>query len=389
MTTKNSTRGLRGFTCALLLVVSMVAAVVSAPSATALDGTCSESGNYEVCFTYGAGVEDRLIAAKIKAKIDATANAAAAGETGSYIRVALYNWGTDGGGTALADSLVRAAESGVSVRIVVGPSATSITDKFRNAGIDLVYCPKSCMDADRGAMHNKFFVIKKGDTKLVLQSSSNLSQWQARHAQNLLISRNDDLLFSAYVNYWRRLHAGGWTYGGDEWDTNAERTIDGSNELSKAYFFPQPGINRVADVLGNVSACAEGNDRIWLESSLMEDEAYAREIIAELNRLVGIGCDVKVIVQEQSGSDILRKYGVAASDISCDGWSHNKLLLIDAKYAGEWRKAVFVGSYNLTDNSAHRANDVMLRVIDGWVTNRYIEQFRVLWTNPHACDQGT
>ncbi|GAB2834559.1 hypothetical protein GCM10027073_73730 [Streptomyces chlorus] len=38
--------------------------------------------------------------AKIKAKIDATASASAAGEAGNYIRVAIYNWGTDGGGTA-------------------------------------------------------------------------------------------------------------------------------------------------------------------------------------------------------------------------------------------------------------------------------------------------
>ncbi|MDT9700031.1 phospholipase D-like domain-containing protein [Streptomyces sp. P17] len=381
---------MRGTKLALLLAMSMMAAVVSAPPAAALAGSCSESGNYEVCFTYGAGIEDRLIASEIKAKIDATADAKAAGATGEhYIRVAIYNWGTDGGGTAIADSLVRASQLGVSVRIVVGPSDSAITTKFKNAGIDLVYCPDACQTPGKGSMHNKFFVIKKGDTKLVLQSSSNLSEWQARHAQNLLISRDDDLLFSAYVNYWRRLAAGTWTYDGIAWDTDAKRMIDGSNDLSKAYFFPQPSSNRVADVLGNVSACTEGNDRVWLESSLVEDEAYAREIIAELNRLAGIGCDVKVIVQEQSGSDILQKYGVASTDISCDGWSHNKLLLIDAKYAGEWRKAVFVGSYNLTDNSAHGANDVMLRVIDGWVTNRYIDQFRVLWTNPHACDQAT
>ena len=47
---------------------------------------------------------------------------------------------------------------------------------------------------------------------------------------------------------------------------------------------------------------------------------------------------------------------------------------------------MFVGSYNLTENSATRANDAMLRVINGWVTNRYIEQFRQLWATPRACD---
>ncbi|MFF5101050.1 phosphatidylserine/phosphatidylglycerophosphate/cardiolipin synthase family protein [Streptomyces sp. NPDC000134] len=367
----------------------MLAAIVSAPSASAAEGTCSESGNYEVCFTYGSGVEDRIIARKIKAKIDATAEAAAAGESGDYIRIALYTWGTDGGATAVADSLVNAASSGVSVRIVVGFIDSTVESKFAKAGIDLVKCPNSCQDPDHGSMHNKFFVIKKGDTELVMQTSSNFSAWQAMHSQNLLISRDDSELFSAYVNYWRRLYNRSWTYDGVTWSTDASRMIDGSNDLSKAYFYPQPTSNRVADVLGNVSECTDGNDRIWLESSLMEDETYAKEIIAELKRLVGIGCDVKVIVQEQSGSDIMQKYGIASTDIGCDGWSHNKLLLIDAKYASAWRKAVFVGSFNLTENSAHRANDVMLRVIDGWVTNRYIDQFRAQWLNPNECDQGT
>ncbi|MCI3269700.1 phospholipase D-like domain-containing protein [Streptomyces sp. 7R015] len=386
---ENFNRLRRSFQLAFLLIMSLMAAVVSAPPAAAIDGTCEESGNYEVCFTYGGGIEDRLIAAKIKAKIDATAAAAADGETGDYIRVALYNWDVDGGGTAIANSLAAAAESGVSVRVVIGPSSQDIADILSAADIDWKYCGNSCMDADHGSMHNKFFVIKKGDTKLVLQSSSNLGKWQAQHAQNLLISRDDAQLFSAYVNYWRRLYAGGWTYDGVTWSTDASRTIDGSNDLSKAYFFPQPDSNRVADVLGNVSACEDGNDRIWLEASLVEDEAYAREIITELNRLQNLGCDVKIIVQEQSGKDIIEKYGVDDIQIGCDGWSHNKLLLIDAKYASEWRKAVFVGSYNLTENSAHRANDVMLRVIDGWVTNRYIDQFQTLWTHPHDCDQGT
>ncbi|MDN3266926.1 hypothetical protein [Streptomyces sp. MA15] len=60
--------------------------------------------------------------------------------------------------------------------------------------------------------------------------------------------------------------------------------------------------------------------------------------------------------------------------------------MCDAKYAGQWRKAVFVGSYDPTENSATRAGDAMLRVVGGWVTDRYVEQFRQLWTSPRACD---
>lgn len=379
----------RSLTSTLLFIMALMMSVISAPSASAETSDCevSASGRYETCFIYGAGIQDPLLVSKIKGKIDATAAAAAAGETGDhYIRIALYNWFADGGGTDIAKSLVEAQRSGVSVRVVIGPSDSGIRDQLVDGGIDVKYCGNSCMDTDHGSMHNKFFLIKKGDTELVLQSSSNLGAFQAQHAQNLLISRDDDALFSAYVNYWRRLYAGSWTYDGKTWDTNAERMIEGTYDSSKAYFYPQPGSSRVADILGNVTACGPGNDRIWMEASELDNSDYSRGIMAQLNRLRLIGCDVKIVIQKQRGYDVLKGYGVEESDIHCDGWSHNKLLLIDAKYAGEWRKAVFVGSYNITENSAYRANDAMLRIIDGSVTNRYINQFQALWMNPHTCD---
>lgn len=383
-----STHKRRSLTSTLLFTMALMTTLVAAPPASAESSDCevSTSGRYETCFIYGAGRQDLLLVSKIKGKIDATADASAAGETGNYIRIALYNWFADGGGKDIANALVRAEQSGVSVRVVIGPSDAGIRAQLESAGIDVKYCAKSCMETSQGSMHNKFFLVKKGDTKLVLQTSSNLGAFQAQHAQNLLISRDDDALFSAYVNYWRRLYAGSWTWDGVSWSGNSDRMIDGTYDLSKAYFYPQSGSNRVADILGNVLACEPGNDRVWMEASELDDSGYSQSIVAQLKRVRGLGCDIKIIVQKQAGHDILTGYGIAESDISCDGWSHNKLLLIDAKYAGEWRKPVFVGSYNITENSAYRANDAMLRVIDGSVTNRYINQFQALWMNPHMCD---
>ncbi|WP_258312268.1 hypothetical protein ACQ9ZG_32530 [Streptomyces araujoniae] len=76
---------------------------VFAPPAAAAAGTCSESGNYEVCVTSGGeGNIDILIPRKIKAKIDATAGSA---QSGDYIRGAMYTWSTSGYGAEIADSL--------------------------------------------------------------------------------------------------------------------------------------------------------------------------------------------------------------------------------------------------------------------------------------------
>ncbi|MGC0377324.1 hypothetical protein RKD28_004840 [Streptomyces sp. SAI-229] len=373
----------------LLFIMSLMLTAVAAPPASAAAGTCSEEGNYEVCVTYGGpDGPDLLIAQKIKAKIDATATTP---DSGDYIRVAMYQWFTDGYGTEIADSLVRASSNGVSVGVIIGPDARNeaVRTKLVNAGIDVKVCTKACMPDQNGewhgAAHNKFFLIKKGATKLVLQTSANLSNWQAQHAQNLLISRDDPELFSAYVNYWHRMYAGSWTWDGVTWSDD-DKSPYGTNDLSRAYFFPQYSKTPLVGVLKNVTECTTDNDRVWLEHSTFHPGSYSQAVIDQLNRLRGIGCDIKFIVQEETGRTELLNNGIPSTDISCDGWSHNKLLLIDAKYAGEWRKAVFVGSYNLTENSNYRANDTMLRVINGWVTNRYIEQFREMWTHPRACD---
>ncbi|WP_051735531.1 phospholipase D-like domain-containing protein [Streptomyces sp. NRRL B-3229] len=152
---------------------------------------------YESCFIHGGGVQDLLLATRIKGKIDATADAAAAGETGNYIRIALYNWYSSGGGQEIAASLARAQKSGVSVRVVVGPADDGLMSYLTSKGVGVTPCAKSCMHSGSGAMHNKCFLIQKGDTKLVIQSSGNLKDTQATHAQNLLISRDDAALFSA------------------------------------------------------------------------------------------------------------------------------------------------------------------------------------------------
>ncbi|MEU5977638.1 phospholipase D-like domain-containing protein [Streptomyces sp. NPDC047315] len=368
---------------ALVTTALTAPSAVAAPvAAAARPGTCEESGNYEVCFTYADnGTPDDLIARKIKAKIDATATTPGPDD---YIRVAMYMWRVDGQGDEIASSLIRAAQNGVSVRVVLGGENTTIKNRFTAAGIDVQECVNACT-GETGSMHNKFFLIQKGTTKLVLQTSTNLTDSQMKHAQNLLISRDDPELFSHYVNYWRRLYDRDWTWGGVTWGEE-QRARAGTNDLSRAYFYPMPTKTPLVGVLQNVTACAAGNDRVWLEASLFDSSSFSAEVARELNRLRGIGCDVKVVLQKEPGRAQLENHGFPTSRIQCDGQHHNKLLLIDAFYASQWRKAVFVGSYNITQNSLRNSNDTMLRIINGWVVNRYINQFQELWTNPRACD---
>lgn len=377
----------------MMFIMALVMTALTTPPANAatpyLPGDCDEEGNYEVCVTYaGADAPDNLIFQRIKGKIDATASSPGADD---YIRVAMYAWDINAGsyGLAIAKSLKVAHDNGVSVRVVLGDDKGNDTTEeyFKNVGIDVVRCINACT-GESGTNHNKFFLIQKGTTKLVLQTSTNLTDNQAEHAQNLLVSRDDPELFSHYVNYWRRLYDKDWTWGGDYWSED-ERAREGTNDLSRAYYYPMPTKSPLVGVLQNVTACTTGNDRVWLEASLFDTSSFSKEIADELKRLLAIGCNVKVIVQKQDGFDqlvYLDRYNFPLNRVHCDGQSHNKLLLVDAKYAGEWRKAVFVGSYNITENSLRSSNDTMLRVINGWVTNRYIDQFENMWAHPRTCD---
>lgn len=367
---------------ALLGLASILLTMAWVPPAAAA-GACNEQGNYEVCSIFG-GAEDTLLARKMIAKINATATTP---DPGDYIRVAMYAWRESGHGKEVADALVRAKQNGVSVRIVMGTDHVdpSIVTRFRNADIDLVQCVDACMSPYQGAMHNKFIAIKKGATKLVLQTSTNLDANQAKHAQNMLIVRDDSALFSAYVNYWRRLYARSWTWDGVTWD-DEDKNIYGSNGNSRVYFFPQYSKQPLPGVLAGVTDCEPGNDRVWVQASHLDDSNFTLNVVNQLDRLRAIGCDVRIIVQKQSQVATLSNLWFDPPYVRCDGYNHSKLVLIDAKYAGEWRKAVFVGSYNLSENSNHRANDAMLRIIDGWVTNRYIDQFNQQWTSGGPCD---
>jgi hypothetical protein len=370
-----------------MTVLALVLGALSAPPATAATSGCEADGSYEVCFTYGNSTETD-IANRIAAAIEGAAMAAP--QSGDYIRVALYGWTTTGGGDTVMAALKLAHDSGFDVKVVAGDE---VTDEVKNQlvawGIGVDRCGLAngtsvACTGESGSMHNKFFLISRGTSKTVLQTSSNFSTKQAQHAQNLLISRNDPELFSHYLGYWNRMQAGGWTYDGVTWGVD-DRARAGSNDLSRAYFYPMPGKAPLTGVLQNVTSCTTGNDRVWLEASLFDSSPYSKGIIAELNRLVGIGCDVKVIVQKFDGRQALLGAGYKGK-LECHGQHHNKLTLIDAYYAGAWRKAVFVGSYNLTQNSLEDSNDAMVRIINGWVTNRYINQFQALWMADVDCD---
>ncbi|MGA5797544.1 hypothetical protein ACPC27_15500 [Streptomyces cellulosae] len=66
---------------------------------------------------------------------------------------------------------MNAAGSGVSVRLVIGTAAAAVKTELAKADIGITYCADACAAPGSGAMHNKFFLIRKGDTTLVMSTT--------------------------------------------------------------------------------------------------------------------------------------------------------------------------------------------------------------------------
>ena len=376
------------FTLLLVLSMALVATVsgyrvTGAFAGAAASDRCTSSGRYTVCTSdprlFDDG-KDLTVIEEIQRRIQAT-------DSGGTIRVAVYEWNLK----RVAYDLVAAKERGVDVRIVIGRNDKKPTGNdeviaiLTAGGIPVTQCADACLpnrDGVRdGAMHNKFMLIGDTTGKTVVQTSSNFTVSQVKHHQNLVATQGDNGLYDYYLGYWNRLNVKSWTYDGVTWGGD-DRARKGDHDLSKAYLLPVNAGDPVVAALNNVTECRAENedDRIWVAHSLFERPAV-RERLIELQNM---GCDVKVVVARESDESWLErnvagKGQLTASKVKTLARTHNKLIIIDAKYAGQWRKVVFTGSHNLTENSLRNANDVMLRLITPEVVNVYIHYFRDLY----------
>ncbi|MFD0558625.1 phosphatidylserine/phosphatidylglycerophosphate/cardiolipin synthase-like enzyme [Stackebrandtia endophytica] len=370
---------------ALALIAGLTPAATAdqtraAPSAAA---QCTTSDRYTMCTTdprLHPDGKDLTIVEEFQRRIQATG-------TGARIQIAMYEWTLK----RVADDLVAAKNRGVTVQVVIGRNDGDPTRNdeviaiLRGGDIPVTQCADACLPnrdgVKAGAMHNKFMLIEDAGVKTVVQTSTNLTVGQVQKFQNLVATEGDNGLFDYYRGYWNRMNIGSWTYDGVTWN-NADRSRKGDHDLSKAYLLPVTAGDPIAAALNNVTECRASNedDRIWVSHSIFERPAV-RERLIELHNM---GCDVKVVVGSAEGEawveqTVPGKGKLSASKVRSLPGNHNKFIVIDAKYAGQWRKVVFTGSHNISGNSLTNANDAMLRVINSAVVNVYIHYFRDLY----------
>ncbi|GAA1716581.1 hypothetical protein GCM10009745_76370 [Kribbella yunnanensis] len=272
------------------------------------------------------------------------------------------------------------------------------------------YCPRGTpSDGNKATacigdhiMHNKFYLFSKtgGKSNVVVQTSSNLSGPSGPNMWNTAFTAMGDdgkWLYDKYQEYF--------------FDLNSERRRDDqyqhfiddhgpvSNAKYKMYVSPRKESSSTvtfANILKNVKCDGntsggtdDGHRTIVRVAAAQIAKGGGAAVAAELWRLDNEGCYVDIvgskISQAKDGplrGGLLRAptgkfHGPEVRDFSNNQCgTHEKNILIDGHYAGNPnQKVVFTGSHNLNRKSPWHNDDVILRITDADVHEKFKEHF--------------
>ena len=278
----------------------------------------------------------------------------------------------------VAQAFIDAYERGVDVRIVLGNTNTfddgtpwdAVQLLDDELGDRLTICSEDEEHHEGGCMgdnihHNKFITFSElddGSEDLVLQTSANLTSAQLEQFNNMVLTRGDSDLYSAFVSYWNDLQP-------DVTDLAYDRYEHG--EQTKAYFFPHADGDPILDVLDEVRCDVETD--IYLAVAFFTN---ARVPVAEqLRQLDDDGCNVFVVLRERPevfspGDEIIDELergdinlGIFREDEEIQ--LHSKYLAIDGGYgADDDSRVVWTGSHNYTWFALRNNDEVLLKIRD-------------------------
>lgn len=338
--------------------------------------------SYEAYFTYPEpGQPDETIEQLLVDYLNAAPE-------GVSVRAAFYTFGRDHVAEAFAD----AHDRGVDVRVVLGNTSThaggadwsAVTILRERLGERLTICRDG--EPDGGCMgdniqHNKFVVfseLEDGSEHVVLQTSTNLTEFQLSQFNNLLISRDDRALYEALDSYWEDLAR-------DETDLAYDRYEHGDGP-STVYFFPLSDGDPILDALEEVD-CPSGAD-VYVAMAFFTNSRSP--VAEELRQMDEDGCGVHLVLRERPqinspGIQIMGNLENGDIDIGMfvDGEEiqlHSKYLLIDGAYGpnGDDERIVWTGSHNFTVSALRHNDESLVEVRDDAAFDAYLDDWNEL-----------
>ncbi|MEU0005738.1 phospholipase D-like domain-containing protein [Streptomyces sp. NPDC006314] len=246
--------------------------------------------------------------------------------------------------------------------------------------------------------HNKFFIFSRigpfddgtSYSKVVFQTSSNLSDWYKTESFNDAVTFANAAVYDGYASYHEKLRHGRTLARGDN---NAYFSTP-SGSTYRGFFFPRgdtsyynPASDTVVNALNEISCTYTGSDGLRHQSDIrivMYSFYGSRVQVADkLAQLRGRGCWIDLIYAE-SDSTITTKLNTAGiqhrrcripNGPGIDVRPHNKQLLIDGYYNGDTTPRVYTGSANLTGSSLRSADEALVRIASASYHSKYLSAF--------------
>lgn len=267
---------------------------------------------------------------------------------------------------SLVDALVRAAERGVAVRMVVDYAANGEAPDFRDAiakleagGVKVVRDHRSAL------MHNKYAII---DGRILWTGSMNFTPNDAYRNNNNMLRTELAPLIANYAQRFQRLYEVNALGAPSKKVPNPTIRLD-SGAVIENYFSPSGGAETA--ILAHLKA-AQSSIRVTaftFTDSKMADVLKAKhkaqipvQLVFETRNNNGVG----------SQFDALKK---AKLDILPDGNCyvlHSKLIIIDDRI-------VVMGSYNFTANASSSNDENLLIINDPALARAYVDEFNRIY----------
>ncbi|MET9273612.1 phospholipase D-like domain-containing protein [Kribbella sp. NPDC003557] len=251
-------------------------------------------------------------------------------------------------------------------------------------------------------MHNKFYLFSKtrGQSNVVVQTSSNLSEHSGPKMWNTAFTAMGDdgkWLYAKYQEYFFDLSTE--EKRDDQYTHFNTEHAPVSNAKYKMYVSPRKESSSTvtfANILksvkcgGNTSGGTDDGHRTIVRVAAAQlAKGGGAPVAAELWRLDNEGCYVDVVGTDVSQAEdgplrggLLRAptgefHGPEVREFSTNQCgTHEKNILIDGNYAGNPnQKVVFTGSHNLNRKSPWHNDDVILRITDPDVHEKFKQHF--------------
>ncbi|WP_210440396.1 phospholipase D-like domain-containing protein [Nocardioides xinjiangensis] len=364
--------------CLLLPVLALAspADAERAPRERAGRSGCWAQAGIETCFTSPPTVPNDPTVLDRPSRLFDTAG------PGDTIRVAMFRWDI----APPTDALIAAQRRGAVVLLVGdddlrlnrhGRRLLRVIEEQDPARRNVTVCRGACLPwrapgpypDSQDVQHLKFYVTDIGGVQSFVTSSANLEDRQYRQ-YNSFLKIDDPALHGFGVAYFDRLAAQSLRVGGERW--NDRRKVWRRGPLTAAVYPNRSDL--LLDTLRDVS-CTRGARDVSAMFAVIQ-RADVRDRLARLSRS---GCRVRIVTSRDTVENWLQQ-ALPAGDIPDarvrTALTHDKMLVVHARYRGRKTHLVVTGTSNTTCGGLLYNDEVMVRLVGNrWLHDQYLAHF--------------